>query len=409
MSGRVSTSHLQRRAYVYVRQSTAAQVHEHVESTKRQYGLVDRAVALGWCREQVEVVDEDQGRSGSTAEGRNGFARLAHEVAHGRVGAVLAIEVSRLARSSQDWQRLLSLCAVARVLVVDEQSIYDPSQHDDKLLLDLKGAMSEQELHWLRLRLAGGRLNKARRGEAYVHPPAGYVWGEHGLEQDPDEAVRRAVQLLFDRFAVEPSARALMRWARDSGFRMPTRDRTTGHVSWRVLGHVRLGDILHNPVYAGVYVFGRRPTKQVLVGGIVKKVRVRLDDRSEWPVGIDGAHPGYITWETYMSNVNKLRSNRSRATSSGPPREGQALLAGLLLCGRCGRRMTPHYDSASSTPRWLYTCWGHDDGPRSVCWSVPGMSLDADTRGPLGATAARPRRGRAAVRRRSQGAEGGLE
>jgi len=382
MSGQVATSHLGRRAYVYVRQSTAAQVHEHIESTQRQYGLVERAVALGWAREQVEVVDEDQGRSGSTTDGRQGFARLAHEVAHGRVGAVLAVEVSRLARSSQDWQRLLSLCAVAGVLVVDEQSIYDPSQHDDKLLLDLKGAMSEQELHWLRLRLAGGRLNKARRGEAYVTAPAGYVSGERGLELDPDEAVRKAVALLFERFATEPSARSLLRWARDTGFRMPTRHLHGGQVAWRVLANNRLCDILHNPVYAGFYVFGRRPTRRVLVGGEVKKRRVRLEDRSEWPVGIEGAHPAYISWEIFMRNQDKLRGNRARQTVPGAPREGRALLTGLLLCGRCGRRMSARYEGRDALGgRFNYACHRDDDGVRSVCWSVPGAAIDAAVEG----------------------------
>ncbi|GMV44599.1 MAG: hypothetical protein AMXMBFR64_63150 [Myxococcales bacterium] len=364
---------------MYVRQSTAAQVQEHVESTQRQYALVERAVALGWEREQVEVVDEDQGRSGKTTEGRSGFVRLAHEVAHGRAGAVLAIEVSRLARSSQDWQRLLSLCAVARAVVIDEQSIYDPAQHDDKLLLDLKGAMSEQELHWLRLRLAGGRLNKARRGEAHIRPPAGYVWGGRGLELDPDESVRTAVQLLFERFAVEPSARAVVRWARDTGFRLPTRDRTTGQVTLPVLGSTRLCDILHNPIYAGVYVFGRRPTREVLIDGEVRKVRVRLDDRAEWPVAIDAAHPAYITWERYVSNQEKLRNNSAHLPAQGAPREGGALLAGLLLCGRCGRRMSPHYESVDhARSRWIYQCHQEDEGVRVRCWSVTGPRIDAE-------------------------------
>ncbi|MDQ3298679.1 MAG: recombinase family protein, partial [Myxococcota bacterium] len=213
MTGKIKPLHLERQAYVYVRQSTPGQVREHVESKQRQYALAERAVALGWNRTAVEIVDEDQAKSGSSTQGRDGFARLAHEVAHGKVGAILALEVSRLARSSQDWQRLLSLCAVAHVVVIDEQTVYDPSHHDDKLLLDLKGAMSEQELHWLSLRLAGGRLNKARRGESYVTPPTGYVWGGRGLELDPDESVRRAVEAIFTRFAIEPSARAVLRWA----------------------------------------------------------------------------------------------------------------------------------------------------------------------------------------------------
>jgi DNA invertase Pin-like site-specific DNA recombinase len=182
MNGKIKSLHLERQAYVYIRQSTTAQVHEHLESKQRQYALADRAVSLGWARGSVAIVDEDQGKSGASTQGRDGFARLAHEVAHGKVGAILAIEVSRLARSSQDWQRLLSLCSVAHVVVIDEQTVYDPSQHDDKLLLDLKGAMSEQELHWLSLRLAGARLNKARRGACYVTPPTGYVWGGAALE-----------------------------------------------------------------------------------------------------------------------------------------------------------------------------------------------------------------------------------
>jgi len=378
MTGKITGAHLQRQAYVYVRQSTPGQVHDHVESTQRQYALADRAEALGWPPELVEVIDEDQGLSGSSSDGRQGFLRLAHDVAHGKVGAVLAVEVSRLARSSQDWQRLLSLCAVAQVLVVDENGIHDPSYHDDKLLLDIKGAMSEQELRWLSLRLAGGRLNKARRGKAYVTAPTGYVWGGQGLELDPDEAVRKAVHAVFERFRIEPSARAVLRWTRKTGFLMPTRDRSSGELHWRTLNGPRLYDMLHNPVYAGVYVFGRKPTKQVLVDGEIRTTRVRLEERSEWPVAIDDAHPGYITWETYLANQDKLRTNRTAGSvaARGAAREGRALLAGLLLCGRCGRRMSPHYYSSDhATSRWLYQCEGDDD--ERQCWSLSGVSIDA--------------------------------
>src|SRR5208282_2450197 len=346
MNGKIRPLHLERRAYVYIRQSTSAQVHEHVESRQRQYALAERAVSLGWAPAAVEIVDDDQGKSGASAQGREGFARLAHDVAHGKVGAILAIEVSRLARSSQDWQRLLSLCSVAHVVVIDEQTTYDPSHHDDKLLLDLKGAMSEQELHWLSLRLAGGRLNKARRGESYVTPTAGYVWGGSALEKDPDGSVRRAVDLVFERFSVEPSARAVLRWARKTGFLMPTRQRGTSEVVWSPLGNLRLIQMLHNPTYAGVYVFGRHPVKTALVDGEIRKIRVRLEEPSEWPVRIDNAHPAYIQWETYMSNQEKLRQNvsRARGATQGPPREGSALLGGLAICGRCGRRMSVRYD-----------------------------------------------------------------
>ncbi len=375
MNGKIKSLHLERQAYVYIRQSTSTQVHEHLESKQRQYALADRAVSLGWAREAVQLVDEDQGKSGASTQGREGFTRLAHDVAHGKVGAVLALEVSRLARSSQDWQRLLSLCSVARVVVIDEQTVYDPSHRDDKLLLDLKGAMSEQELHWLTLRMAGGRLNQARRGESYVTPPAGYVWGGKGLELDPDESVRSAVAMIFERFSVEPSARAVLRWALRTNFRMPTRDRTTSELRWRSPGHVRLDTILHNPAYAGVYVFGRHPVRTVLVDGEIRKVQTRLVDPAEWPVRIDNAHPAYISWETYMSNQEKLRQNSSLMgrTTRSAPREGAALLAGLAICGRCGRRMSAHYGPRGA---WSYTCYGENARGGSRCWSVSGPPID---------------------------------
>lgn len=380
MNGKIKPLHLERKAYVYIRQSTSAQVHEHVESKQRQYALGERAVSLGWSQGAVEIVDEDQGKSGATTQGRDGFARLAHDVAHGKVGAIFAIEVSRLARSSQDWQRLLSLCSVAHVVVVDEQSVYDPSHRDDKLLLDLKGAMSEQELHWLSLRLAGGRLNKARRGECYVTAPTGYIWGGKSLELDPDESVRSAVKLIFERFSVEPSARAVLRWARSSGFLMPTRDRQTSEVLWTPLGHERLTIMLHNPAYAGVYVFGRHQAKTVLLNGEIKKVRVRLEEPSAWPVRIDKAHPAYVTWETYMTNQDKLRQNTSVAARAtrGAPREGPALLVGIVICGRCGRRMGARYGSGTSgtSSRWTYACWGEHSKGAALCWSVAGPPID---------------------------------
>ena len=379
MRSKITSSHLDRHAYVYVRQSTGAQVHGNVESKLRQYALEEHAQALGWSPELVEVVDEDQGKSGASTEGRTGFARLAHDVAHGKVGAIFAVEASRLARSSQDWQRLLSLCAVAQVALIDEHTVYDPSQHDDKLLLDLKGAMSEQELHWLSLRLAGGRLNKARRGESYIHPPAGYIWSGHGLVLDPDEAVRNAVALVFERFCVEPSARAVQRWALRTDFLMPTRQGGSGELLWRPLGNVRLNEMLHSPIYAGVYVYGRRPARRVLVDGEIRKVCTRLDDPSEWPVRIDDAHPAYISWERYMSNQEKLRENRSSAGGAvrGAPREGAALLAGLLVCGRCGRRMNPRYETRTNgDPWWYYACCGDSSKGNTLCWSIAGPTLD---------------------------------
>jgi DNA invertase Pin-like site-specific DNA recombinase len=376
MKIKISALHLDRSAYVYVRQSTSAQVHEHVESKQRQYALAERAVSLGWAPEAVEIIDEDQGKSGASVEGRDGFARLAHDVAHGKVGAIFAIEASRLARSSQDWQRRLSLCSVAHVAVIDEQTVYDPSDRDDKLLLDLKGAMSEQELRWLSLRLAGGRLNKARRGESYVTPATGYIWGGSGLEIDPDESVQSAVKLVFERFSIEPSARAVLRWALRTGFLMPTRERGTSEVRCRPLGNLRLNMMLRNPVYTGTYVFGRHPIKTMLIDGEIRKVRARIDAPSEWPVRIDNAHPAYISWETYVKNQEKLHQNTTRAggATPGAPREGRALLVGVAICGRCGRRMSARYEARSQ--RWNYACWGESSRGEKLCWSVPGASID---------------------------------
>jgi len=381
MRSRIESSHLERRAYVYVRQSTVAQVFEHGESTQRQYGLVDRAVALGWARDAVEVIDEDQGHSGATVAGRSGFARLAAAVAHGHVGAVLAVEVSRLARSSQDWQRLLALCAVARVVVVDEQTIYDPNDHDAKLLLDLKGTMSEAELHWLGLRLTGARQHKARRGALRLAAPTGYVWTGTGFALDPDEAVQGAVRAVFARYAIEPTAWAVVRWARASGFAFPTRraqGEGLGDVHWQPLGMSRFHEVLRNPVYAGAYVYGRRPRRTVLVDGQIRRVRDPGRDPTQWAVCRHDAHPGYITWETYLRHQETLRQNQARfgGVGHGAPREGAAVLGGLLLCGRCGRRMRTAY-RGHATRQWDYVCLGDRPHGQTRCWSVPGAPLDA--------------------------------
>ena len=376
MREKLSASHLSRRAYVYVRQSTAAQVFEHSESTKRQYALVERAVALGWEREAVEIVDEDLGRSAASTEGRSGFGRLVDAVVGGEAGGILAIEVSRLARSSEDWQRLISLCTVAQVAVIDESTIYDPGAPDDKLLLDLKGTMSEAELTWLGLRLTGARRSKARRGELRLPAPTGYVWGENGYELDPDEAVRGAVRLAFERFALESSAWAVVRWAREGGLLFPTRRGQRDGISevrWKPLGITRLSDMLHNPVYAGVYVFGRRRERKALLEGQIRRVREASRDPARWPVRIEGAHEGYISWEAFVRNQEKLRQNvRSMGgVTAGAPREGPALLSGLVLCGRCGRRMRTTYRGAGRGS-WRYGCPGDSDHGEPVCWSLPG-------------------------------------
>jgi DNA invertase Pin-like site-specific DNA recombinase len=349
MTSKIQTQHLERRAFVYVRQSTAAQVFENPESTARQYALVERARALGWSDDAVEVIDEDLGRSGATAKDRSGFSRLAEAVAHGKAGAIFTLEVSRLARSSQDWQRLLALCAVARVVVADELAIYDPQDGDDKLLLDFKGTMSEAELHWLRLRLNGAQHRKAERGELRFPAPTGYVWRESGLEMDPDLAVRRAIGTIFERFAIEPTAHAVVRWARREGFRVSTRRSFadgTGELSWKPLGISRLKEILKSPIYAGAYAYGRRSEQKILVDGEINTVR-RSKAPDEWVALIQGAHEGYLSWESYLSNRDKMHQNSARRPSPGAPREGRALLTGRVVrAQRNSRRPVPLVESA---------------------------------------------------------------
>jgi DNA invertase Pin-like site-specific DNA recombinase len=360
MSGKITPTHLARRAIVYVRQSSMTQVMENTESTTRQYALRTRALTLGWRSEDVAVIDEDLGRSGASSDARTGFARLGEEVARGRVGAILALEMSRLARSSADWQDLLRLCRVADVVVADEHNVYDPADPDDRLLLDLKGTMSEAELHWLGLRLVGARRSRARRGELRFLAGTGYVWAGEGFEKDPDTSVQAAIQTVFDRFEVEPSAYAVVRWARRTGFQIPTRVYSAGghsEIVWGPLGGSRLVFMLRNPIYAGVYVWGRAVTREELVEGAVRRVRRAESDPSRWSVRLLDRHPGYISWEKYLANSDKLRDNHNRFGGAvrGASREGAALLAGVVVCGRCGRRMHSSYGPLGTR---RYVCAG---------------------------------------------------
>jgi DNA invertase Pin-like site-specific DNA recombinase len=357
-----------------VRQSTAAQVFEHGESTERQYALADRARALGWSEPAIEVIDEDLGRSGSSTEGRTGFARLVDGVVRGEVGAIFAVEVSRLARSSTDWQRLLALCAVAEVVVGDEQAVYDPGVQDDKLLLDIKGTMSEAELHWIGLRLHGALRSKARRGELRIGPPTGYVWNGRRFELDPDESVQAAIRLCFERYLVEPSAWAVARWAQEHGVRIPARRNCVGgtELVWNEATPHRLLEMFKNPAYAGVYAYGRRPCKKAIVSGEIRRQRLNGRDPEQWAVRIEQAHVGYITWEQYVKNQQKLKDNLTRPATRGAAREGNALLSGLVLCGQCGHRVGVTY--ASGGPHY-YRCYG-EPPLRSACTTLPGKAID---------------------------------
>ena len=342
---KVTASHLGRLAYLYVRQSTLRQVFENTESTKRQYALRERAIALGWPADRVVVIDSDLGLSGADSD-REGFQRLVAAVGMGEVGVVLGLEVSRLARSSSDWHRLLEICALTDTLILDEDGIYNPAQFNDRLLLGLKGTMSEAELHVLRARLIGGQLAKASRGELEIRLPVGLVNDASGhVVLDPDVQVQKAVRAFFETFARTGSATATVRAFREQGLLVPRRLYTGAHkgeLAWGPLHHSRALRMLKNPRYTGAFVYGRTQCRK-LPGG--KELHRKLP-REQWHTVILGAHPGYISWEDYEANLARLHDNaqaNGAERRQSPAREGPALLQGLVICGRCGERMTVRY------------------------------------------------------------------
>ena len=381
MNEKIRSTHLERSAVIYLRQSSMLQVRVHRESTRRQYGLRDRAIALGWSAEAVEIIDEDLGQSGASTEGRSGFQRLAEEVAHGRVGAIFALEVSRLARRSADWHRLLDLCRLADVVIGDEQAVYAPHNYDDQLLLGLKGTMAEAESTWLRLRLQGGLLNKARRGELHIRPPTGYRW-EPAMRRfvlEPDEAIQGAIRLVFERFEIDGSAQGVSRYFARNGLRLPARVAGTDEHRWVPPRPDKVVKMLHNPVYAGAYVFGRRRARTALVDGRIRAHHVQHLPQRDWTVFIPDHHPGYITWEAYMANQDKLHQNRSdhrTPTRRGAAREGAALLQGLVICGRCGQRMRTEYPRDRHGGRYVCRSPKERLGLGEDCWSLTASHPD---------------------------------
>jgi len=341
---KVLAEHRERRAFVYVRQSTAAQVLQHQTSTERQLDLVNVAASLGWHSSQIEVVAEDLGRSGRTTDDRSGFQRLAAEVSLGRVGAVLSLDASRLARSSADWHRLLELSGLTRTLLIDEQTICDPRDPNDRLVLGMKGTMADFELVWLRQRLEGGRWHRAEKGEFRGRPPIGYVYdAARRLGLDPDEEIRRSVSLLLERYRIAGSRRDVLRYFEEHALRFPAR--FGPRVEWKRLTLPRIDEILHNPAYAGTYVYGRTRSDMILESGRRRR-RVRTLAQQEWRVILHDRHPAYLSWEEHMANRKRLADSaptRKDSTSRGAPREGRALLQGLLLCGRCAHRLGVRY------------------------------------------------------------------
>jgi DNA invertase Pin-like site-specific DNA recombinase len=383
MSGRakLTASHLRRSAFVYVRQSTQAQTDRNRESTERQYALVARAVELGFAREQVELIDEDLGVSGSGEAERRGFARLAAEVALGHAGLVLGLEVSRLARNSADWYRLLDLCGVTDTVIGDADGLYHPGSFNDRLLLGLKGTMSEAELHTLRSRLEGGIRNKAERGELRRGLPVGLVWGEADGEVllDPDEAIRGAIAVIFERFAELGSARQVWLWLRREGVQFPLQ-RFPGEVRWVEPSYHQVHSVLTNPVYAGAYAYGKTRRERYVDEQGQPRKRVRRLPREEWGVLIWDHHPGFIDRETFERNKARIaRNTRPRAHEpGGAVREGQALLQGIAVCGRCGRKLKVHYQGRRGHQSPAYHCPGSllVEGRGKWCLRIGGTRID---------------------------------
>jgi DNA invertase Pin-like site-specific DNA recombinase len=383
-SQKIGPRHLERRAFIYVRQSSLAQVRHHTASTARQYDLSQRAQQLGWTSPQIVILDQDQGQSGASAVGRDGFATLIAEVGLGHAGAVLSLEVSRLARSCSDWYRLLEICALTDTLVIDEEGIYDPGQYNDRLLLGFKGTMSEAELHWLHARLQGGKLQKAQQGQLRFRPPVGLVFDPaNRLVVDPDEEVQSAVRLLFTLFAQHGSAMKVVQYFTTQHLRFPNRlwgQTHEGELVWEALRHSRALSVLHNPAYAGAYVYGRTTTRTRLLPGEAPRVkgRTRQVDLQDWPIVLRDVHSGYLSWEQFLANQQRLDDNRTyrHEERRGAVREGAALLQGIALCGRCGRRMGVRYCGNQSRPH--YECdQTHTDYGVPTCQVLRGDGIDA--------------------------------
>lgn len=368
-------------AYIYVRQSSVNQVRHHQESTSLQYDLVDRAVGLGWPRDRIHVIDEDLGKSGSGKADRQGFQKLIAEIGLGNAGLVISLDASRLARNNRDWHQLLELCSLFGVLIADGERLYDPCAYHDRLLLGLSGIMSEAELHQIRLRLHQGERQKAGRGELRLPLPAGLAYSRSGaIILNPDEEVQARLRFVFAKFRDLQSARAVMRHLRRHGLVLPVRPLVgpaPHEVVWREANSGRVCAILQNPAYAGAYVYGRRrmdPSRCGSGGGCgITKVPVE-----DWEVCLKAAHPGYIGWEEFIANQRRLAANISRYERGHPgaPRKGLALLQGIAICGRCGRRMGLRY----SGPRGdypVYCCRAdRDQSAAPLCQEVRALPVD---------------------------------
>jgi DNA invertase Pin-like site-specific DNA recombinase len=377
-STKILDRHLQRLAIVYIRQSSPQQVLEHRESRERQYALADHAALLGWPRERVVLIDEDQGQSGKSAADRSGFHRLLAEVTMDHVGLVLGLEMSRLARSNKDWHHLLEVCALFGTLLADQDGVYDPRDCNDRLLLGLKGTMSEFELVTMRNRLERGKLNKAERGELFIAVPAGYVKLPTGqVVLDPDEQVRAVVALIFDKFEELGSVYAVFHYLIRNNIRIGGRSQSgpqRGQVEWRRPSLPTLWQMLRHPIYSGAYAFGRRPLDPRKRGPGSRAAK-RWVPMEEWKVLKRDILPAYISWERYLANLRRLGENRQGPETAGTARGGIALLSGLIVCGTCGLRMQTTYHHADKPH---YSCTRHlTRGTEQTCYGVRAAAVDA--------------------------------
>ena len=381
MISKIADRHLSREACIYIRQSTMGQVRFNQESTERQYNLASKAQSLGWSSERIRILDRDLGQSGARTTNREDFKTLVSDVAMSQVGAIFSLEASRLARSNQDWHRLLELCAITGTLVIDEDGCYDPAEFNDGLVLGMKGTFAQAELHIIRARLHGGKINKAHKGELHFALPVGFVFDNDKTALDPDQEVQGAVRTVFELFERESSAYAVVRCFQELGLRFPRRSyggAWNGKLLWGRLTHSRVLGILANPSYAGTYVFGRyQACKQIGPTGEIR-TQSRLMPQDEWRVVIPGHHPGYITWDQFLANRQRLAGNRTNCeVLTGPAREGLCLLQGLLVCGICGRRLGVRYTGNGGLYP-IYQCnWRHREAlSRKACMSVASKPLD---------------------------------
>ena len=377
---KITPAHLRRQALVYIRQSTPHQVQSNQESTERQYALVKRAQHLGWAPEATVSVDEDQGRSGQGAQHRSGFQKLLADISSGHVGMVLALEASRLARSSVDWHRLIEICAITRTLLADDGAIYDPRDPNDRLLLGVKGTISESELFTLRCRLHEGRWNKARRGALVRSLPVGYVYDEAGaIRKDPDRQVQSRITYIFKLFERLRVARQVLVHLRDEDLKLPAKVWSGPHhgrIVWKAPTLSALVRLLHNPTYAGVYVYGQCAYDAFERSETTGKAKPRVRPIEEWPVCVHEAFPAYLSWEQFQSNQQVLRANWYRSSSRGAPRQGAALLQGIAFCGHCGRKMgLQHYATREKrAPAYVcYQAYQNEGGATCQCMSAKGV------------------------------------